>query len=377
MSKANPGRGSGNEIGSWVFTIFMLWAFFPLGVILLIIQLKKAMSGRGRERGQWKPVPVQQRGGAQPQRPVREPEPQARGQARRVPARSGGGMFAVGAILLLFGVYQMAEPVSWLFELGYSSYDLREALKWGAVALGGGVMVFIAWQGQRRERQYANYLAVIGESQCLSIEFIASATGRKYAAVARDLQAMINQGYFEEDSYLDLAERCFVASHEYAPRRDVRPAVQQPGPEPQPETPGADELARLMKVRQSIKNPSVSAGICRLEELARRIFDYAAQHPEKKDRLRRFSSHYLPRTVKICEAYARLESQGVQGENIRTAMREVEEVMDSLVQGFENQLDALFGDEALDITTDVSVLENMMSQGGLRIGDFVREETGQ
>ena len=377
MSKANPGRGSGNEIGSWVFTIFMLWAFFPLGVILLIIQLKKAMSGRGRERGQWKPVPVQQRGGAQPQRPVREAEPQARGQARRVPARSGGGMFAVGAILLLFGVYQMAEPVSWLFELGYSSYDLREALKWGAVALGGAVMVFIAWQGQRRERQYANYLAVIGESQCLSIEFIASATGRKYAAVARDLQAMINQGYFEEDSYLDLAERCFVASHEYAPRRDVRPAVQQPGPEPQPETPGADELARLMKVRQSIKNPSVSAGICRLEELARRIFDYAAQHPEKKDRLRRFSSHYLPRTVKICEAYARLESQGVQGENIRTAMREVEEVMDSLVQGFENQLDALFGDEALDITTDVSVLENMMSQGGLRIGDFVREETGQ
>ena len=33
--------------------------------------------------------------------------------------------------------------------------------------------------------------------------------------------------------------------------------------------------------------------------------------------------------------------------------------------GFEKQLDALFDSEALDVTTDVSVLENMMTMEGL------------
>ena len=47
--------------------------------------------------------------------------------------------------------------------------------------------------------------------------------------------------------------------------------------------------------------------------------------------------------------------------------------MDKVVEGFEKQLDKLFQDDALDITTDVAVLEKMLdkdglSQGGLTLG---------
>ena len=58
-------------------------------------------------------------------------------------------------------------------------------------------------------------------------------------------------------------------------------------------------------------------------------------------------------------------------------MREVEEVMDSLVRGFENQLDMLFDDEALDVSTDISVLESMMAPAELKIEDFLPKKAQQ
>ena len=42
--------------------------------------------------------------------------------------------------------------------------------------------------------------------------------------------------------------------------------------------------------------------------------------------------------------------------------------MHTVVTAFEKQLDALYGDEALDISTDITVLENMMAREGLTDG---------
>lgn len=56
---------------------------------------------------------------------------------------------------------------------------------------------------------------------------------------------------------------------------------------------------------------------------------------------------------------------GVSGENIDGTMGKIESMMDTVVRAFDKQLDALFGDEALDISTDITVLENLLAQEGL------------
>ena len=60
-----------------------------------------------------------------------------------------------------------------------------------------------------------------------------------------------------------------------------------------------------------------------------------------------------------------MSGQGVSGENIGGTMKRVEDMMDTIVQAFEKQLDSLFGAEALDISTDITVLDNMMAREGL------------
>ena len=51
-------------------------------------------------------------------------------------------------------------------------------------------------------------------------------------------------------------------------------------------------------------------------------------------------------------------------------MESIENTMNTIVVAFENQLDYLFEDEAIDISTDITVLENMLVQEGLTSGKF-------
>ena len=86
-------------------------------------------------------------------------------------------------------------------------------------------------------------------------------------------------------------------------------------------------------------------------------------------------NYYLPTTLKLLESYDRMSRQDVEGENITQSMEEIERIMHTIVLAFEKQLDALFQDEAMDISADITVLEGMMAQEGISSEDDDEEET--
>ena len=86
---------------------------------------------------------------------------------------------------------------------------------------------------------------------------------------------------------------------------------------------------------------------------------------QKTGALRQFLNYYLPTTLKILNAYAQMDAQGVEGENITAAKARIEGMMDKVVDGFEKQLDQLFQTDAMDIAADVEVLERMLEKDGL------------
>ena len=81
-------------------------------------------------------------------------------------------------------------------------------------------------------------------------------------------------------------------------------------------------------------------------------------------------SYYLPTTMKLLNTYDRMGSQGVEGENITGTMKKVEETLDMVVTAFHKQLDTLFAGEALDISADITVMENLMKTEGLAQDDM-------
>lgn len=136
-------------------------------------------------------------------------------------------------------------------------------------------------------------------------------------------------------------------------------------------------IAEMKRLNESIKDEKISRQIDRLEEISGKIFDCVKASPEKLPQIRKFMNYYLPTTLKLLNAYDRMGSQGVSGENISGTMERVENMMGTIVTAFERQLDGLFGDQALDISTDITVLENMMAREGLSDGPIHRTQSEQ
>ena len=160
------------------------------------------------------------------------------------------------------------------------------------------------------------------------------------------------------------------------------PQEEKPAPKPSgnPEVDkvvaeGSEYLRQLRKADEDIEDEKISDAIVRMEEISFQIFAYVCDHPNKVGQIRKFMNYYLPTTIKLLNSYHRLSQQDVNGENIQSTMVEIERIMQTIVKAFEKQLDALFQDEAMDISADITVLEGMMAQEGISSEDDDEEET--
>ena len=124
-------------------------------------------------------------------------------------------------------------------------------------------------------------------------------------------------------------------------------------------------LGEMRRLNDSIEDETISAQIDHLEEVTAKIIDQVVKEPAKLPQIRRFLSYYLPTTLKILNAYDRMDAAGISGENIDSTKERVERMMGTIVKAFDKQLDALFGAEAMDISTDITVMENLLAQEGL------------
>ena len=124
-------------------------------------------------------------------------------------------------------------------------------------------------------------------------------------------------------------------------------------------------LRELRRLDENIEDETISAQIRRLEEISGKIFTQVRENPEKLPQIRRFMNYYLPTTMKLLNSYDLMNGQEIAGDNVKGTMERVENIMATIVTAFEKQLDALFGAEAMDISTDITVLENMLAREGL------------
>ena len=128
---------------------------------------------------------------------------------------------------------------------------------------------------------------------------------------------------------------------------------------------GDQYLRDISAVSAKIENADVRQKADKLGGTCQRIFDYVRQNPKSADGLRKFMNYYLPTLQKLLTTYELMEEQGVEGENITASKARISQMLDTMDLAFLKQLDALFGDTALDIDTDITVMEGMLAQEGL------------
>lgn len=378
-----PNGQQDNDFGAWVLIGVMFLVAWPVGLILLIKKLtdnpqklKKAASdtaARVRAAGaQQKPQQTAQ--SAQ----TAEKKPSAVKNITKTPQPSAGGARAlkiIGIVLAALGGAALLNVAA--NDLGYAIqysewwYFLRQ-LFYPAGLLAGGLSLLIGGGVMnRRMRRYAKYLACAGERDAIPLAHLMEAADVGESKAERDLEAMVEKGMWGPTAYLDRGNDMLFRSQDaanayFAAKRTAAPVNVMA----QPQAEGYEGMLQaIRRANQRIDDPVLSAKIDRLEAVTGQIFKVIQDQPAKKDKAGTFLNYYLPTTQKLLDSYADFEEAGVSGQNLTQAKSRIQETMDNIIAGFEHQLDDLYRDAAMDIDSDIRVMETMLKRDTSTVAD--------
>lgn len=361
------------EVLSWLLIFVSFAAFWPLGLFLLI----RKLSENGDQKEQTEAIPplwAENAPAAQGKTNAASARKSTRkkrkketahfsGRMTKTPSMRRGTRLAlkiIGALVLLAGVMGAVETASYFLYPPIYRWELVELVQACVIAGAGGLMLGKGIGMDRALKRYTNYMAIMGNAQSMSFRQLAETTGYSEKKVIDDLERMIGKNYFGSSAYLDMGLGYFFRS------RAATETAQQPRTDtsvPKEAEAGYSGILRnIRRANDRIADPVLSRKIERLEEVTAQIFRVIEQDSAKERQVRTFLEYYLPTTQKLLDSYAEFEAAGVNGANLRMAKEKIEATMDDIVRGFENQLDALYAAKAMDIQSDIDVMNHMMRQ---------------
>ena len=174
---------------------------------------------------------------------------------------------------------------------------------------------------------------------------------------------------------------------EVAPEPEKPAAPEAPAEEPSPYSPevqaiikeGRMALKEMGRLYASIPNPEIRSRINELMSVSDKIVRDAIDDPADVPQIRKFLDYYLPTTIRLLNAYDRMNAQEYAGENITGSMERIEEMLDTTIVAYKKQLDALFANQAADIQMDIDTMNAMLAREGLGgksyldIKDFMKQ----
>lgn len=334
----------------------------------------------------------------------------------RTPAGSVSGplLTAFGSIGML-GSYSMLAVTSALSGVGIWPLSVVLPIASFAmvpVAIISTIMTVSGIKKIKRVGRFRQYIRQLrGRAYC-TIKELSSHIGKSERFVLKDMRKMISLGMFPE-GHIDDQETCVMlngptydqyrkAQNSYLARqKESQLTGQTPGSltdfsgnssagsynSANTETGSVDRSKLPPKVQQTLKlgeqylvsireanaaipGEIITAKLDKLEQIIAKIYARIERHPEQVDELDKFINYYLPTTQKLVLAYREFDSQPVQGETIQNSKKEIESTLDMILYAFEQLLDSLYEDDAMDISTDISVLQTMFAQEGLTKKDF-------
>ena len=353
------------DVGGWII-IAALFAFglWPIGLIALISKLsdkpKKVSSPRSGTRTSTSPnANVTARSTNKVEKTVVKTAkkmnraPKASDKTSRILSIVGAAITAIFGISL---VTMLGEVIAY----GWYSYMMEELFPMCGFFAGGVAMLVAGQRMKRRSARIARYLAVMGERGYISVEELCTVTGKSRKKIESDLDYMVEKGLLGAGAYLDSGRGIFFRSADAfadyanatAKKENVTPKEANEG--------YAGALRAIRSANDRIADAVLSEKIDHLETVAGKIFREVEEHPEKQQQAATFLNYYLPTTLKLLDSYAKFEEAGIEGENLSRAQEHIEETMDALIKGFDKQLDDLYRNEAMDIDSDIRVMENML-----------------
>lgn len=304
---------------------------------------------------------------------------------RNTGGRMKGMMLAISGGILASGMGLGTLVLSIFGTVGHmSSLVLGGTCFLAAGALAGVGLLTGGIKKLGKLERFQKYIGTLGTHTYCNFEQLSAAVGKPVKFVKKDVKKMISDGWFRQ-GHIDAQETCLITSNEtYQQYTQTAKALEEKKQEEErrqadlsPEVQevldkGNEFLDKIHKSNDAIPGVEISAKISRMELIVEKIFERAQKHPEIIPDLKKMMNYYLPMTVKLLDAYEEMDRMPVQGENIKSSKKEIEDTLDTLNQAFEKLLDSVFQDTTWDVSSDISVLHTLLAQEGLTDDDFAK-----
>lgn len=128
---------------------------------------------------------------------------------------------------------------------------------------------------------------------------------------------------------------------------------------------GRESIKKIRLLNEKIPDAKISSLLRDLEDTTRKIFRQLEADKSQVKQCRQFLNYYLPTTIRLLERYVELQDQSGGTGSVREAMRKIEDMLGKVTSAFRRQLDSLFEKDMVDITAEITVMEQLLKSQGL------------
>lgn len=255
---------------------------------------------------------------------------------------------------------------------------------------------YALWKlGNRYKRlsdNYVRFLRELGDNTVISIRDLASGVAQSEEQTTKDLLYMMKKNYFKqarivEDGKIFILDiptfKLYKEKLDKIPsyRKNLTDDVEMDGENLSVEDLNKERsqeiiaesitsLDKLSEKRDEIKSPSFKESLGKLIENSTDILKIIEKYPDKATGLGKFSTYYLPTSLKLAESYKDFELVNSSDSRIVKSMEDIEESIKTIAEAFDKMKIDLLDDRAMDVKTEIDTINLLLKQEGLAEDDW-------
>ena len=271
----------------------------------------------------------------------------------------GAGLTAAGSIFSVstIGMLLAGAPV----------FSVLGSAILGGLLLASGLSSF--FKGRKNKKlieHFKAYVEIMKGKTVMSVDELSRRTGWDRKTVLSDLKELIRQRFFAQ-GHMDQEEKELITSDDTYKNYLLLMERQK---ELEIFRQGEQYLEKIQAMNAQLPGIVITTKLQRLERVIRSILYEVKQQPGSATDLRKLMNYYLPTIWKLLETYKEIDEEPVVTEQMTKTQKEIEQTIDTINNAFENLLEQLFRNKAWDVSSDISVLNTMLAQDGIKDSGF-------
>lgn len=268
-----------------------------------------------------------------------------------------------------FGIFITAIGV--ILALGDIG-DLEELMVGIAFLLIGGWTWWNQKQKLNRIDRFYLYANALKNNEFLTIEQLAQLAAQNKESTETDIRSMISHGLFEQ-VYFDASHHVVYKNYSAYQKSSLPPTPKEENAENAYPKEIQDFMEQMnayrnhiLSLSNQIKDTDIDQECKKMVIILTNMETYVTNHFDVLPKTNRMMKYYLPTAIKLLGNYQELEAGHIHLGTNDTTIQDIERALNQLNEGLLNIYQDMCQDASMDIHADISVLESMLQQDGLK-----------